>query len=173
MRSILSMLGVALWLVPGSATAEEGHHEHVAPHGGTLVVLGEEFAHVEFVLDPQAGELRAYVLDGEAEHGLRLAQKTLALRVEAPSSTEAPTRTDLALGAVANVLTGETVGATSEFRIRHERLRSLEKFHAEIASVEVKGRTFEGVAFDFPEGNEGDGEHAEEHAAASPTGGER
>ncbi len=173
MRSILSMLGVALWLVPGSATAEEGHHEHVAPHGGTLVVLGEEFAHVEFVLDPQAGQLRAYVLDGEAEHGLRLAQKTLALRVEAPSSTEAVTRTDLALGAVANVLTGETVGASSEFRIRHERLRGLETFRAEIAWLEVKGRTFEGVAFDFPEGNEAAEQHAEQRAAASPKGGAR
>ena len=35
--------------------------------GGTLVELGNEFAHVELVLDSNAGSLTAYVLDGEAQ----------------------------------------------------------------------------------------------------------
>ncbi len=36
---------------------QSGHgHEHAAPHGGTLIVLGDEFAHLELVLDPGTGE---------------------------------------------------------------------------------------------------------------------
>ncbi len=160
-KSILPFLGLALAL-PAGSLAEEGHHEHVAPHGGTLVVLGEEFAHVELVLDADSGELRAYVLDGEAERGVRVAQKTLGLRIEAGEPGDAAgARSELALGAIANVLTGETVGDSSEFRIRHPRLRGLERFRGEIARVVVKGRPFEAVAFDFPEGNE-------EHAGSAP-----
>ena len=46
-----------------------GHH-HVAPHGGTLVVFGNEFAHLELVLDLSVGKLDAYFLDGMAVMGV-------------------------------------------------------------------------------------------------------
>ena len=42
-------------------------HEHKPPHSGTLVEFGEEFAHLELVLDAATGTLKAYALDGEAE----------------------------------------------------------------------------------------------------------
>ena len=48
------------------------HHEHTAPHGGALVGLGKEFAHVELVLEKATGKLTGYVLDGEAEKPVRL-----------------------------------------------------------------------------------------------------
>ena len=35
----------------------DAHHEHTAPHGGTLVVFGDEFAHIELVLDQTTGKL--------------------------------------------------------------------------------------------------------------------
>ena len=54
------------------APEPEGGHEHVAPHGGALVELGEELAHLELVHDPTTGTLTAYVLDGEAEQAVRV-----------------------------------------------------------------------------------------------------
>ena len=136
------------------------HHEHTAPHGGTLVVLGEEFAHVEFVLDETTGKLTAYVLDGEAEKPIRLTEKTIGLNVNRLNSEQALT---LQLKAVANVLTGETEGDTSQFEWQSDALVGATEFQAEIASIVVKGQTFTDVDFEFPEGNEGQHEEHHEH----------
>ena len=136
------------------------HHEHTAPHGGTLVVLGEEFAHVEFVLDETTGKLTAYVLDGEAEKPIRLTEETIGLKINRldPEQTMA-----LQLQAVANVLTGETEGDTSQFEGQSEALVGTTEFQAEITSIVVKGQTFTNVDFKFPEGNEGRHEEHHEH----------
>ena len=136
------------------------HHEHTAPHGGTLVVLGEEFAHVEFVLDETTGKLTAYVLDGEAEKPIRLTEETIGLKINRldPEQTMA-----LQLQAVANVLTGETEGDTSQFEGQSEALVGTTEFQAEITSIVVKGQTFTDVDFEFPEGNEGRHEEHHEH----------
>ena len=93
-------------------------HLHRAPHGGTLVELGEEFAHVELLVDGTTGAATAFVLDGEAEGSFPVAQPALEFtgRRDGP---EFP----FALAAVANPLTGETVGRTSEFRGRCDALR--------------------------------------------------
>lgn len=134
------------------------HHHHTAPHGGTLVVLGEEFAHVEFVLEETRGKLTGYVLDNEAEKPVRLSQKTIELKVNRLKSGQAIT---LQLKAVANVLTGETEGDTSQFEEQSDALKGMTEFHAQIASIAVKDQHFTDVGFDFPEGNEG--EHGEHH----------
>ena len=55
----------------GETRETQAHHEHTAPHGGTLVVFGNEFAHIELVLDQTTGKLTAYVLDGEAEKSVQ------------------------------------------------------------------------------------------------------
>lgn len=127
-----------------------GGHVHVAPHGGALVVLGEEALHVELVLDATEGELVAYVLDGEAERAVRLAQETLELTVTPPGGEPV----DVSLAAVANELTGETVGDTSEFRGRHDALTGLERFEATLGALTARGVAFDPVAFPYPEGNE-------------------
>ena len=135
----------------------DGHeHEHTAPHGGTLVVLGDEFAHLELVLDPEEGTLRVYVLDGEAESPIRIEQPEIEIRITVPdtagnaSASELPLR----LSAVYNILTGEKEGDTSEFAVRSERLKGLKQFGAIITAINVKGREFQEVEFRFPEGNE-------------------
>ena len=71
--SPLRSLGVALTLAAATACSKKAEeptakHEHHAPHHGALEVLGDEFAHVELVLDEKTGRLTAYVLDGEAEN---------------------------------------------------------------------------------------------------------
>lgn len=148
---------VGLSLASGASGEEGSHHRHAAPHGGTLVVLGQEFAHLELVLDPETGELDVYVLDGEAERGVPVPQGRLEIEVRRDAGP--PFR--LGLGPVENVLTGEREGSTSHFAGRFARLRAASRFEAEIRRIEVRGRTFEGVSFEFPDGNEqhGSGHH--------------
>lgn len=135
------------------------HHEHTAPHGGTLVVLGDEFAHIEFVLDQTEGKLTGYVLDGEAEKSVRLSQKTVELKIHREDSQSDFT---LQLLGITNVLTGETEGDTSQFEVQSDALQGVSEFQAEITSVDIKGQVFTHIDFDFPEGNEEThGEHGE------------
>ena len=164
--AILAILFVQLGCEKKRAHRGEGegahethaHHEHTAPHGGTLVVLGEEFAHVEFVLEKATGKLTAYILDGEAEKPIRLTENTIGLKINQLNSEQT---LPLQLNAVANVLTGETEGDTSQFEGQLDALAGVTEFHAEIASIAVKGQIFTDVDFKFPEGNEG--RHDEHH----------
>ena len=136
----------------------ETHHQHVAPHGGTLVVLGDEFAHLELVLNQDNGELTIYVLDGEARNGVRLTQPTIILKTKTDSAADF---NELELQAVANTLSGETVGDSSVFIVQSETLINQDRFGVEIEHISIKGQKFQNLSFPFPEGNETD--HAEEH----------
>jgi hypothetical protein len=128
-------------------------HEHHAPHGGTLVELGEEFAHLELVLNAQTGTLTAYVLDGEAEQSVRIVQPQIEISVRLPGSGSAKVLA-LTLPAAANPLTGETVGQSSQFQTQSDALKGARRFSGTVKSVSARGGSFENVAFRFPEGNE-------------------
>lgn len=135
---------------PQPASAVEGGaesgHEHAAPHGGTLVELGDEFAHIELVLDAASGTLTAYSLDGEAEAGVRLAQPAITVRFVRPGE---PPR-EVTLPAIANPLTGETATDSSQFRAIIPALKGATTFDGSIARVVVRGTQFDDVAFRFP-----------------------
>ena len=131
---------------PTSVAESHGGHHHTAPHGGALVVLGEEVAHIEFVVEPDSGVLTAYVLDGEAEKAVRIPSGTIEIELK-PNGK-------LSLEAVADELTGETKNDTSTFRAESDLLKGKDSFEAAIVSVKVKGQTFEDVAFRYPDGNE-------------------
>lgn len=136
---------------------EAHHHEHTAPHGGTLVVLGEEFAHLELVLDPGAGSLTGYILDGEAENAVRIGQEGIEIKVTdtlPPGGESDKSGYSLILKAVSNVLTGEAAGDSSEFAVQSEKLKGVQKFDAVISVINIKGQTFRNIGFRFPEGNE-------------------
>jgi len=124
----------------------DGVHEHAAPHGGALVELGEEFAHVEIVLDPASGGLKAYVLDGEAENAVRVALPSLGLHITLPGSAPATA----VLAAKANALSGEAVGDTSQFVGTLPALKGATAFSGQLRTLTVKGQTFTDVAFDYP-----------------------
>lgn len=141
------------------ARGEENHHgphEHTAPHGGTLVVFGDEFAHLELVLNPQEGKLTAYLLDGEAENPVRIKQKYIELKIsiEEPDNQKGSLNFPLKLKAVANPLTGETEGDTSEFTGQSDQLKSVTNFEAVVVEVAVKGKEFKDVVLGYPQGNE-------------------
>lgn len=136
--------------MPDLPAAPPPVHEHHAPHGGSLEVLGEEAAHVELVLDPATGGLTSYVLDGEAEKPVRVAQPKLVLKIE--DLPGGPTTVELT--AVANPLTGETVGDTSQFEGRSDKLKGATKFEGSLATITARGVKFDAVAIGFPGGNE-------------------
>jgi hypothetical protein len=135
---------------PSTSTEDakkEVEHEHSAPHGGALIELGEEFAHVEIVLDASTGRLTAYALDGEAEKSIRIKQSEIEIAVENPAAT-------IKLSGVANALTGETADDTSEFSGQSEKLKGATDFDGVIKTISIKGKEFKDVAFNFPKGNE-------------------
>lgn len=134
-----------------AADVPPGKHEHHPPHGGTPVVLGGEAAHVELVLDATAGRLQAYVLDGELENFIRIADPALEIVAEAGGATRTVT-----LRAVPDPATGETVGSTSLFAGEAEWLKTTPRFHAKLAGITVRGTAYRDVAFAFPEGNDHD-----------------
>lgn len=143
-----------LWglLACGLAAAEHHRHEHQPPHGGALVVLGGGAAHLELVLDAQHGALTAYVLDGEAERSLRVKQKEIGIRVALAGEKDEPVLVNLK--AVANVLTGETEGDSSQFEGSVAALKETARFAGVIVALTVRGREFRDVPFRFPQGNE-------------------
>lgn len=151
-----TMLALTLVLSVGCGNAphdhdhddDHGHHEHHAPHGGTLVVLGKEAAHLELVLEPASGELRAYSLDGEAEKAVPLKQPEIEVTVSGPKELR------LKLKAQANELTGEKVGNSSEFLGADPALKNLSKFDGQLIQIDTLGQSFRSVSFKFPEGNE-------------------
>jgi hypothetical protein len=126
-------------------------HEHKAPHGGTLIEFGEEFAHLELVLDKE-GKLNGYVLDGEAEKAQRVKQKEIEIKISSVEGKEQSIA--VKLKAVANVLTGESEGDTSEFSASVPALKDVKKFEGVVNALTVKGKDFKDVKFKFPEGNE-------------------
>ncbi len=130
-------------------SADSSGHVHTPPHGGTAVVLGSEDYHLEFVLDPTAGALVAYVLDGHMENFIRIAAPsfTVTARVAGKDGT-------LDFQAVASSATGEALGDTAQFAAQAEWLKQTQEFDAVISTIAIRGRTFTNVMFNFPKGND-------------------
>jgi hypothetical protein len=130
---------------------EEDHdHHHAAPHGGTLLVLGDRLGHIEVVLDPTSGRLTLYALDGHAENPVRMTEPSLALTV----TPDGGTPIELQVAAQENALTGETPGDTSQFAVTDERLKNLQRFQGQIGPMSFRGTSIAETEFNFPDGNE-------------------
>ena len=127
---------------------EEAGHHHEPPNGGTLVELGDHFANLELVLNPKKGELNAWIHDGHATNPIRLPDARIPLGLALADGT----RFDLALEPLANVLTGEVAGDTSQFRARDPKLIGLAEFEAFLPPLRIKGQTLGPFRFRFPSG---------------------
>jgi len=123
------------------AAHSDQKHAHTAPHGGTLVEIGEHAYNLELLRDPTTGKLTAWVLDGHAENFVRLSIPAIEL-VAMPGGNFTP----LTLKAVANPATGETVGDTSQFEVQADWLKTTDEF-AGIFTIEIKGTKFEKIAY--------------------------
>jgi len=126
---------------------EGGHHAHDAPRGGTLVELGDEFAHLELVVDRAAGRMTLYVLDGEAALGVRVGGGSLDLALDAPAAHADRVVT---LTGVASGLTGETADDTSEFAADDDAFRGGERIAGRVVGLVVRGIPFPDVRFEVP-----------------------
>lgn len=132
-----------------SSTHSHGGHHHEPPHGGTAVDLGDEDAHLEFVLDAAAGKLTCFVLKPHMSGFQRITQESLELTATIGGKAET-----LTLKAVANAATGEKAGDTSQFEAQADWLKTAKNFDAELKSATVLGKTYTATKFNFPKGNE-------------------
>jgi hypothetical protein len=161
-RRINSWTGVfcGLWigafvfisLASTSAQAAE-YHGHGAAHGGALVGLeygDKEVAHLELQLDPDSGELKAYLTDAEAQNPARIPQEAIEAVVLLPGAAKA---IPLELTAVENAATGEAAGDASVFSVRSEALKGARNFSVSIASIFVQGYEVSDIRFTYPQGD--------------------
>lgn len=118
----------------------QADHDHVAPHGGALAELGDHYAQIEAVVDPETGRLTLYVLDGEAERPYRITQPHVVSEVITAGEPFV-----VQLEAVASVLTGERVGDTSEFRGTAPELAGATTASIRVETITVRGQTFDNV----------------------------
>lgn len=123
--------------------AGQSHH-HQAPHGGVLVELGEHQFNLEFKFDEKRGVLQVWVLDGHAENFVRVPSR--GFEVEAVAGDKGRL---LDFVAVANSMTGETVGDTSLFEVEAEWLRIAKAFDGRVKAITVRNIVFKDVAFRF------------------------
>ncbi len=123
-----------------------GGHVHLAPHGGTLLEIGEHAYNLELLRDAAAGKLTAWVLDGHAENFVRL--KVPAIEGVATLGTG---KRPFLLQAVANPATGETVGDTSQFEVQGDWLKTAEAFTVSIPALEIRGRKFGPLTANYPQ----------------------
>lgn len=144
---------------------DHGHHHHHAdkgPHGGALVAIGEDDAHLEIVLDGETGKLTAYALDGEAEKpiSIKQAKLQLALTLE-PAGGGADKKHDLPDSTLLLMLDAVSPadGLATEFSGQKDELKGVERFDAALTSITVGEKQFKGVNFKYPEGNEHDHDH--------------
>jgi hypothetical protein len=138
----------ALLLLTGFVACRKGHdhpasggHVHRAPHGGSLVEVGDHAYNVELVRDAATGKLTAYVLDGHAENFVRIAAPSFELIAFTGGE-----RRPITLTAVANTATGETVGNTSQFEGQADWLKNTAEFAGTIPVIEIRGTRFQNVA---------------------------
>lgn len=124
-----------------AAEKSGGGHAHTAPHGGTLIEVGEHAYNLELLRDGAAGKLTVWVLDGHAENFVRL--KAPAVEVTVTVGGE---KKPLLLKAVANPATGETVGDTAQFEAQADWLKGSLPLEVMVAPVDIKGRRFEGIS---------------------------
>ncbi|HCR31516.1 MAG TPA: hypothetical protein DIV79_16040 [Opitutae bacterium] len=127
-----------------SHSEESGHgHYHAAPHGGSLVMLGDHFAQLELVAGQNPGEWSIYVLDGGAERFVRIEQSQVSVTMDGQ---------DVVFQAVENAATGESVGDTSQFSASVQGLGKDDEFPVIIEEIVVNRQPFLMIEFDYPEG---------------------
>ena len=134
----------------GEHNGDHDEHVHTAPHGGTLVELGEHGSghNLEVLLDAN-GTIEIYVLDGHAADFVRVKQEEIELQVTA----EGNETMRIALEAVEDPRTEETVGDTSLFRAKTE-LKGFKTFEGVLQTLTIKGAKYENVPLHYREDNE-------------------
>ena len=123
-------------------------HYHEPPHGGAGVTLGDEDAHIEFLVEPQDGIVYAWFFKPHMASYLRVQFESFNIVVKKPDG-----EVEWKFEAVANPGTGETVGDTSQFEAKVDEIEE-KPFDAVIPEITVLGKGYKNVAFNYPKGNQ-------------------
>ncbi len=67
---------------PPAAKTDAHEHAEVGPHKGTLIELGEEEYHAEFVLDEKTNTVSIYLLDGEVKNYVAIPAKEITVTLK-------------------------------------------------------------------------------------------
>ncbi|MSR56455.1 MAG: hypothetical protein EXS05_02135 [Planctomycetaceae bacterium] len=162
---------------PGTKAGEEHdhgpHHHHAekGPHGGALVAIGDDVAHLEVVLDAETGKVTAYILDGEAANPVPIKAKSLELTFvreaahdhdhedEGEEHADDHDDDEVTGAVVLEAVTPDPNGMATEFAGVVEGLKGADEFDAVLTTFSVAGKEFKQVKFSYPEGNEHDHHH--------------
>jgi hypothetical protein len=134
---------------PAGAGLAPPNHSYHAPHGGTIVRLGREEYHLEFVRDPISSRLTAYVLDTESKQAIQIRASSFEL-IASVDGEKRP----LTFVAAPDHAQSEAVGDCSRFESQANWLRTASAFEAELVSLKISNTTFLRQRFSFPQGNE-------------------
>lgn len=150
-RSLTLLLPALLALVVGCGDHDHGHahdgdggggHSHEPLFGGALVELGDHFANLEVLHDPETGTLDLYLLDGHATKAVKGPQVEMALRVSAGGAVH-----ELVAAPQVSALAGNEVGSSSHFRVQDDVLVGLTEFELTVPRVEALGDVFQDVRY--------------------------
>jgi hypothetical protein len=148
---LLLTLAAALLFAAGCHRHDHDHahghgHVHVAPHGGTLVELGDHQFNLELLLDRATGELQVFLLDAHAENFVRVDWPTMELSLARAGAGEEP----VLLPAIADPLTGETVGNTATFAVEVPWLRTADAVNGTVPPLSLRGQRLPATPFVIP-----------------------
>ena len=104
-------------------------------------MLGDHAAQLELVAEESGVSL--YILDGGAENFIRIEQIAISAELEGRSTV---------FYAKENSATGEVIGDSSQFVAVQNGVSLSDRFPVRIDEIVVRGQTFSGVEFSFPEG---------------------
>ena len=72
MVRIVACMALLTFVAFNACAEDHKHDDHKAPHGGTLLEVGEHAAHLEVVRDEKAGKITLYLLDKEAKNAVSI-----------------------------------------------------------------------------------------------------
>ena len=121
---------------------DHDHHDHEPPHGGTLTAIGDGVAYLEFVFETDTAKLTMYAFDDELESSIRFSEEEINVLITPEGSNQT---FEVKLNGVANDLSGEMPGDTSEFSGTSEELKGVEHFDLELTSLMVNGTAYEHI----------------------------
>lgn len=126
--------------VPPKEDAANHGHGSTGPHGGTLIELGDEEYHAEFVQDEKTCDVTICILDGAAKNAVAIEATELTINLKQDGK---PAQYKLAAAPQA----GETDGKSSRFvsKENHDLCEAIEAKDSDARlSVSIAGKSYSG-----------------------------
>lgn len=120
-----------------------GAHTHVAPNGGVLVEIGDEFAHLELVVDSANSKIICYVFDGALKFGLKAKQATIEAEIN--ETKESPDEKKvIVFKAISNLIANNTEEESSQYEAEY-KMKPNTKISLRFKNITINNKSFENV----------------------------